>query len=375
MDKKEFNIKRFAVGGGSAPTITVSRTYETDLNNIVTAVFYCITIIANSGYSLDINASDLTDNKGWAFQNGIAHGTGIEYATLFQYYESNISESISFTYNNNGTTTTETQNIVISEIGQTMPENGVEHTYESRFNLGTYYNFDIVEWIYDHEGYYKLSRVPRPSENDIINSGLMLEDNKEIIGWSTRVLSNKTFEELESVKLTKDTMWFYLNIDFEPYIGEKQSSTTNKSINGIWLNGKQPSGVFIGTKEIIKIIYNNQIIYEKGEDLIGPLTHAELSQYTHAELSNYTHAELEGPTQVQINKFYYNAGGSELTELSFEEGMTWGKFIASDYNTEAFYVSGDNICNQTGYNICKQDYTLVLTTDKIIKDATYEMDK
>ncbi len=54
------------------------------------------------------------------------------------------------------------------------------------------------------------------------------------------------------------------------------------------------------------------------------------------------------------------------------EGMTWGEWVSSEYNTDGFYWDSFQIASQDGqYCVCLSDYTSVKNSDEIIDGYQY----
>lgn len=182
-------------------------------------------------------------------------------------------------------------NIYLSTSGDyNWKENYDEYSYT------TYYYFNSssaawgeISWTLKSNGKYSLDNVP-----DIPQSAVeeYFGTNKEIKSWDFNG-NNYTNEELLQLEFTPEEAFSTIPYSITPNIGEKVPIVSNTAINGIRLNGQQPSSVYIGNQEIIKIIYNGKVIYNKGGGLPGH-THADLAAMTHEQLSQYTHAELAG---------------------------------------------------------------------------------
>lgn len=182
-------------------------------------------------------------------------------------------------------------NIYLSTSGDyNWKENYDEYSYT------TYYYFNSssaawgeISWTLKSNGKYSLDNVP-----DIPQSAVeeYFGTNKEIKSWDFNG-NNYTNEELLQLEFTPEEAFSTIPYSITPNIGEKVPIVSNTAINGIRLNGQQPSSVYIGNQEIIKIIYNGKVIYNKEEGLPGH-THADLAAMTHEQLSQYTHAELAG---------------------------------------------------------------------------------
>lgn len=182
-------------------------------------------------------------------------------------------------------------NIYLSTSGDyNWKENYDEYSYT------TYYYFNLssaawgeISWTLKSNGKYSLDNVP-----DIPQSAVeeYFGTNKEIKSWDFNG-NNYTNEELLQLEFTPEEAFSTIPYSITPNIGEKVPIVSNTAINGIRLNGQQPSSVYIGNQEIIKIIYNGKVIYNKGGGLPGH-THADLAAMTHEQLSQYTHAELAG---------------------------------------------------------------------------------
>lgn len=182
-------------------------------------------------------------------------------------------------------------NIYLSTSGDyNWKENYDEYSYT------TYYYFNSssaawgeISWTLKSNGKYSLDNVP-----DIPQSAVeeYFGTNMEIKSWDFNG-NNYTNEELLQLEFTPEEAFSTIPYSITPNIGKKTPVISNIAINGIRLNGQQPSSVYIGNQEIIKIIYNGKVIYNKGGGLPGH-TYADLATMTHEQLAQYTHAELAG---------------------------------------------------------------------------------
>lgn len=182
-------------------------------------------------------------------------------------------------------------NIYLSTSGDyNWKENYDEYSYT------TYYYFNSssaawgeISWTLKSNGKYSLDSVPNISQSAVEE---YFGPNTEIKSWNFNN-NDYTNEELLQLEFTPEEAFSTIPYSITPNIGEKAPVVSNTAINGIRLNGQQPSSVYIGNQEIIKIIYNGKVIYNKGEGLPGH-TYADLASMTHEQLAQYTHAELAG---------------------------------------------------------------------------------
>lgn len=182
-------------------------------------------------------------------------------------------------------------NIYLSTSGDyNWKENYDEYSYT------TYYYFNSssaawgeISWTLKSNGKYSLDSVPNISQSAVEE---YFGPNTEIKSWNFNN-NDYTNEELLQLEFTPEEAFSTIPYSITPNIGEKAPVVSNTAINGIRLNGQQPSSVYIGNQEIIKIIYNGKVIYNKGDGLPGH-TYADLASMTHEQLAQYTHAELAG---------------------------------------------------------------------------------
>lgn len=182
-------------------------------------------------------------------------------------------------------------NIYLSTSGDyNWKENYDEYSYT------TYYYFNSssaawgeISWTLKSNGKYSLDSVPNISQSAVEE---YFGPNTEIKSWNFNN-NDYTNEELLQLEFTPEEAFSTIPYSITPNIGEKAPVVSNTAINGIRLNGQQPSSVYIGNQEIIKIIYNGKVIYNKGDGLPGH-TYADLAAMTHEQLAQYTHAELAG---------------------------------------------------------------------------------
>lgn len=243
--------------------------------------------------------------------------------------------------------------------------------------IGYYTNhglWSMADWVLDGNE-YKISRIP------VLETAELEEwygSNKRHVGWSCDALSpsNYTIDELASLRISASNISNFIGIEFWAIVEDIPSSDNNNSIGTILYNNMKLKDLWLGTHEIIKVIYNKCVLYEKLDKLIGPFTNAELANYTHAQMALSTHEELGGPAPARICTFYYNPGGG-IQEFNFEEGMTWKDYVNSDYNTYdkyMFEIQNGIVVNKNSYNIILNGVT-VTENDIIVENATYEMDK
>ena len=269
---KKLDIQRFASGGGE---LTQHKTYEVDSSNIVETVTVLLTGEGPEPDPMEI--------MGWDLEYIIRSGS----MRLSKQFSSNSEESL--------TVNDVSYSISVTEIGETLPEGGVLTTYASNF----YFNSPDIPWdegIWKRQpsGNYTITHVPSIAQKTIDES-LMYGPEYEFKGWTMYIsgeAQNMTVEEIESLELFPQ---FIRGLDLHgsAWIEKKTLPPVSTNINGIRLNGQQPSSVYIGNQEIIKIIYNGKVIYNKEEGLPGH-TYADLATMTHEQLSQYTHAELAG---------------------------------------------------------------------------------
>lgn len=181
-------------------------------------------------------------------------------------------------------------NIYLSTSGDyNWKENYDEYSYT------TYYYFNSssaawgeISWTLKSNGKYSLDSVPNISQSAVEE---YFGPNAEIKSWNFNN-NDYTNEELLQLEFTPEEAFSTIPYSITPNIAEKTPVIPNVAANGIRLNGQKPSSVYIGTKEIMKIVYNDKVIYNKG-GLPGH-TYADLASMTHEQLAQYTHAELAG---------------------------------------------------------------------------------
>lgn len=182
-------------------------------------------------------------------------------------------------------------NVFLSTAGDyNWKENYDEYSYTTHY----YFNsssaaWGEISWTLKSNGKYSLDSVPNISQSTVEE---YFGPNTEIKSWNFNN-NNYTNEELLQLEFTPEEAFSTIPYSITPNIGEKTPVISNTAVNGIRLNGQQPSSVYIGNQEIIKIIYNGKVIYNKGDGLPGH-TYADLAAMTHEQLSQYTHAELAG---------------------------------------------------------------------------------
>lgn len=235
----------------------------------------------------NLNGSFTTTSSGWTRKEDILHGSGTFVTYFTKRFTSNSNETLDISYNG------ETIQLPVSIYEMNSNTNVIEGAdqiyYGTAFVSG--YTLNSVEWKYYYadEG-YKIENVPTLTSQDLQNYGY--DSSYEFKGWDTDFATdNMTVEEIATVVLLPEHMPS-LNLSMSAWI-EKKAATSNVAVNGIRLNGQQPSSVYIGNQEIIKIIYNSKVIYNKGDGLPGH-TYADLAAMTHEQLAQYTHAELAG---------------------------------------------------------------------------------
>lgn len=269
---KKLDIQKFASGGGE---LTQHKTYEVNSSNIVETVTVFLTGEGPEPDPMEI--------LGWDLEYIIRSGS----IRLSKQFSSNSEESL--------TVNDVSYSISVTEIGETLPEGGVLTTYVSNF----YFNSPDVPWseeIWKRQpsGNYTITNVPSISQTNI-DEYPPYGPEYEFKGWTMHISDepqNMTVEEIKSLELFPQFIRG-LDLDGSAWIEKKSSPPISTGINGIRLNGQCPSSVYIGNQEIIKIIYNGKVIYNKGEGLSGH-TYADLASMTHEQLAQYTHAELAG---------------------------------------------------------------------------------
>ena len=269
---KKLDIQRFASGGEE---LTQHKTYEVDSSNIVETVTVLLT-----GEGPEPDPMEII---GWDLEYIIRSGS----MRISKQFSSNSEESLTV----NGVA----YSISVTEIGGTLPENGVLTTYTSNF----YFNSPDVPWdqgIWKRQpsGNYTITHVPSIDQTSI-DDYLPYGPEYEFKGWTMHVSGesqNMTIEEIKSLELFPQFIRG-LDLNGSAWVEKKSLPPVSTNINGIRLNGQQPSSVYIGNQEIIKIIYNGKVIYNKGGGLPGH-TYADLATMTHEQLAQYTHAELAG---------------------------------------------------------------------------------
>lgn len=271
MDKK-LDMQRFATGGGE---LTQHKTYEVNSSNIVETV----TIL----FTGEGPEPDPMEIFGWDLEYVIRSGS----IKLSKQFSSNSEENLTV----NGVS----YSISVTEIGNSLPEGGILTTYLSNFYF-TDSDFPWGEGVWERQssGNYVITDVPYIDQRTI-NENLMYGPEYEFKGWTMYIsgeAQNMTVEEITSLELFPQSIRG-LNLNGSAWIEKKTLSSVSTPINGIRLNGQCPSSVYIGNQEIIKIIYNGKVIYNKGEGLPGH-TYADLASMTHEQLAQYTHAELAG---------------------------------------------------------------------------------
>lgn len=206
-------------------------------------------------------------------------------------------------------------------------ENYDEYSYTTNYYLNSSSAaWGEISWTLKSNGKYSLDSVPNISQSTVEE---YFGTNAEIKSWNFNN-NNYTNEELLQLEFTPEEAFSTIPYSITPNIGEKTPVISNTAINGIRLNGQQPLSVYIGSQEIIKIIYNGRVIYNKGDGLPGH-TYADLAAMTHEQLSQYTHAELAGGnTTVPI----YIGG----VRYETEPDMTWGEWCDSEYNIDNFII-------------------------------------
>lgn len=235
-------------------------------------------------YNLD--GSFTTSSSGWTRKEDILHGVGTPVTYFTKRFTSNSNETLDILYNG------ETVQLPVSIYEMNSNTNVIEGAdqiyYGTTFING--YTLDSVEWKYHANEGYKIENVPILTSQDLQNYGY--DSSYEFKGWDTSFATdNMTVEDIATVVLFPEYI-SALNLSMSAWI-EKKTIISNTAVNGIRLNGQQPSSVYIGNQEIIKIIYNGKVIYNKGEGLPGH-TYADLASMTHEQLAQYTHAELAG---------------------------------------------------------------------------------
>lgn len=182
-------------------------------------------------------------------------------------------------------------NIYLSTSGDyNWKENYDEYSYTTYYYFNsTFAPWGELSWTLKSNGKYSLDNVPNIPQSAVEE---YFGANTEIKSWNFNN-NDYTNEELLQLEFTPEEAFSTIPYSITPNIGEKAPVVSNTAINGIRLNGQQPSSVYIGNQEIIKIIYNGKVIYNKGDGLPGH-TYADLAAMTHEQLAQYTHAELAG---------------------------------------------------------------------------------
>ena len=120
------------------------------------------------------------------------------------------------------------------------------------------------------------------------------------------------------------------------------------------------SDMYFGTRHVIKAYYGNSLIWEKETPV------------------------PENALLAQDGKLFANGGGylitTEVTLITFtfkgttyqaEEGMTWGEWVSSKYNTDGFTQRGYGIYGPGGEEIRDPQHSVVLESAKIVANTTY----
>jgi len=115
-----------------------------------------------------------------------------------------------------------------------------------------------------------------------------------------------------------------------------------------------------GSRHVIKAYFGNSLIWER--EVPVP----------------------ENALLAQDGKLFANGGGylitTEVTLITFtfsgttyqaEEGMTWGEWVASEYNTNGFTQRGYGIYGPGGEEIRDAQHSVVMESAKIVANATY----
>lgn len=250
-----------------------------------------------------------------------------------------------------------------------VSQNGAA-AFQDRYSdaIGYYTNhglWSMADWVLDGNE-YKISRIP------VLDSAELEEwygSNKRHIGWSCDALSpsNYTIDELASLRISASNISNFIGIDFWAIVEDIPSSDDNNSIGTILYNNMKLKDLWLGTHEIIKVIYNKCVLYEKLDKLVGPFTNAELANYTHAQLSLSTHEELRGPAEI----YSFTIDG---TSYNFEDGMTWREFVNSSYNTDGMFsiLANAQVSYGHGVTVADMQGNYVEVDAKIENGSTYQ---
>lgn len=118
-------------------------------------------------------------------------------------------------------------------------------------------------------------------------------------------------------------------------------------------------------------IFNTSENNSIGNIPMGELTFNGVQSVTYNG-TDYTKLVVDG-TNYPIVMISFTIAG---TTYQAEEGMTWGEWIESSYNTSGYYLSGTNIQNRSsGLFVCSTDKSILITVQEMILEGTayYEL--
>ena len=74
-------------------------------------------------------------------------------------------------------------------------------------------------------------------------------------------------------------------------------------------------------------------------------------------------------TAASVSLISFSIGG---TTYQAEEGMTWAEWVASDYNTGGFYISGTGVFTQNNFRVVDSaTFSYVNSSDEIVQNHSY----
>ena len=102
----------------------------------------------------------------------------------------------------------------------------------------------------------------------------------------------------------------------------------------------------------VNAIFNENGLIKKAQEAQNKMDEAKNNDLkTIDELTNLIDNQVNGTTgettPIIKTMTIKLAGGTQGT-YSFEEGMTWGEWIASEYNTDGFKIVNNYICSSSG---------------------------
>lgn len=259
-----------------------------------------LTVFPSGAFDTTPWGGDITNGftvNGWANEilATVVHDTSIQNKVIsFNIVNGGIIDSFTID-GSDGSSMNGTENLYVTAYASATSSDS-ENTYSGAVlwfdRVGNTGDSDLIK---QPDGTYKISEVPIYDNTYLEERGY--PQGAVHVGWQCEKITPSEFtnEELQKMWFSENIITLLIPLEFSLMyeVQESPSTPSNTAINGIRLNGQQPSSVYIGNQEIIKIIYNGKVIYNKEEGLPGH-TYADLAAMTHEQLAQYTHAELAG---------------------------------------------------------------------------------